>query len=323
MTQRAKWAILGTGAVANRFATALGNLGDQAELVAVGSRKQASAEAFGSKYHIPKRFAGYEQVAADPEVEIVYIGTPHEYHRRDAAMCLEAGKHVLCEKAFTINAREASELIGIARRKKLFLMEAMWTRFFPIHARIRELLADGIIGSLHGLIIHHKYAAAADPEGTFDKRMGMGTFLDQGPYGVGLAYSLLGPVESVAGLATFGGKGVNTQTSYILKHREDRLSTVINSRITVDVKEAVVYGAEGKIEILDPWYKPTVMIVSIKGKEPERVEIPLSGYIGYEYEALAVIDCIQQGKTECEIMPLDETLAILKTMDTIRKQWKL
>lgn len=323
MTQRLKWAILGTGAVANRFAVALGNIADQAELAAVGSRLQATAEAFGDKYHVPRRYAGYDQVAADPDIDIVYIGTPHEFHRRDAAMCLEAGKHVLCEKAFTINALEAAELIALSRRQGLFLMEAMWTRFFPIHVRVRELVTEGAIGPARGLIIHHNYMAAIDPEGMFDPRMGMGTFLDQAPYGVGLAYSLLGPVEQVAGLATFGDRGINTQTSYILRHSGDRLSTVINSRNTVDVKEAVVYGADGKIEIHDPWYKPTAMTLHRKGKSLERVEVPLTGYVGYEYEALAVMDCVRQGQTECGVMPLDETLAILTTMDRIREQWSI
>lgn len=323
MTQRMRWAILATGAVAKRFASALRNIADQAELVAVGSRTQATADAFGDKYAIPRRYGSYEQVAADPEVDVVYIGTPHEFHRRDVAMCLEHGKHVLCEKAFTVDAREAAELIDLARRRKLFLMEAMWTRFFPIHVRLRELLAAGVIGELAGLIVHQNYMAAVDPAGTYERRMGMGTFLDQAPYGVGLAHSLLGPIEEVAGLATFRGRGINTQTAYILRHAGDRLTTVIDSRISVDVKEAIVYGSEGKVTVHDPWYKPFAMTVTALGQAPQRIAMPLNGFMGYEYEAMAVMNCIRQGRTECAEMPLNETLATLQVMDQIRQQWKL
>jgi predicted dehydrogenase len=323
MTQRLRWAILGTGTVARRFAAALRNIADQADLVAVGSRQQATADAFGDQYGIRWRYASYEQVAANPDVDVVYIGTPHEYHRRDAAMCLELGKHVLCEKAFTVNAREAGELIHLARRRNLFLMEAMWTRFFPIHVHLRELLAEGVLGSLGGLTVHHNYTAGSDPPGTYERRLGMGTFLDQAPYGVGFGHSLLGPVEAVAGLATFSPQGANLQAAYILRHAADRLTTVINSRVTVDVKEAIVYGSRGKIHIHDPWYKPSTLTVFLEGQAPQRVHLPLNGFIGYEYEALAVTECLRQGQTECDVMPLDATLATLQVMDQIRQQWTL
>jgi predicted dehydrogenase len=323
MPQKLRWGILGTGAVANRFARALRNIADQAELAVVGSRQQATADAFGDRYGIARRYGSYEQAAGDPELDVVYIATPHEVHRRDAALCLAHGKHVLCEKAFTVDAREAEALIGLARDRKLFLMEAMWTRFFPIHVRLRALLAEGVIGSPAGLVIHHNYCAAIDPAGTYDCRVGMGTFLDQAPYGVGLGHSLLGPVEAVAGLATFNDRGINTQASYVLRHSGDRLTTVINSRLTVDVKEAIVYGPRGKVIIHDPWYKPSAMTVCVHGQPPQEIVEPLNGYIGYEYEALAVMDCIRQGKTECDVMPLDETLATLRVMDQIRAQWKL
>ncbi|GAI81602.1 unnamed protein product, partial [marine sediment metagenome] len=143
MTDRMRWAILGTGKIANRFAQALNKIPERAELLAVGSRKQETADAFADEYGIPKRHIGYENVFSDPDVDIVYVGTPGVYHLRDVTGSLEAGKHVLCEKALTINAKDAAQLIDLARQKKLFMMEAMWTRFFPIHVRIRELLNEG------------------------------------------------------------------------------------------------------------------------------------------------------------------------------------
>ena len=237
-------------------------------------------------------------------------------------MCLEGGKHVLCEKAFTMNADEAEDIIELARKKKLFLMEAMWTRFFPIHVHIRKLLAEGAIGDVRGLVIHHNYMAAGDPEQSYDPKLGIGAFMDQTPYGVGLAFDYLGQPEGHAGIATHGDTGISYHVSYVLRHKGGNLTTVVSSRITTDLKEAIVYGDKGKIEIHAPWYKPTTMTVFNKdGSAPETIENPLDGYIGYEYEAIEVMDCIRAGKLESTIMPLDESLAMMKTIDSMRTTW--
>ena len=321
MTEKFRWAILGTGAVANRFAKALANITDQAELVAVGSRSQASADKFAAMYAIPTAHGSYQAVADDPNVDIVYIGTPHPFHHRDAKMCLEAGKHVLCEKAFTMNAAEAQDLINLARDKDLFLMEAMWTRFFPVHVKIRELLAEDALGDLQGMVIHHNYMGLPELPDVYPDELGMGTFMDQAPYGMGFAFSILGSPVRTTGIGTFGERGLNLQVSGVFEHEGGALTTWMASRTTYDVKDAVIFGSEGKIEVHDPWYKPTKMTVSIKGKDPEFIEFPLDGYVGYEYEALEVMNCIRDGKLESEIMPLDESLAVLKTMDSMRREW--
>ena len=322
MSEKLRWAILATGAVANRFATALKNIPEQAKLVAVGSRRWETAKAFAEKYDIPKSHGSYQELADDPDVDIVYIGTPHPVHHRDTIMCLKAGKHVLCEKAFAMNAGEAQEMIDLAREKNLFLMEAMWTRFFPIHARIREILAEGLLGELQGLVIHHNYMGLPELGEAYPPELGMGTFMDQAPYGVGFAYSVLGPPTRTKIITTFGPRGINYQTSGVFEHEGGTLTTWMASRTTYDVKEAVIFGSEGKIDLHAPWYKPTAMTLYVKGKEPERIEYPLDGFVGYEFEALEVMDCIRAGKTESEIMPLDETLAIMKTVDSMRAQWE-
>lgn len=154
MPEQMNWGILGTGKISTRFATALNNISEHAQLLAVGSRNQDTADAFGNKFSIPRRYTSYEQVAADPDIDIMYIGVPGVFHLRDVTMCLNHGKHVLCEKAFSINAKEAQTMINLAREKDLFLMEAMWTRFFPIHVRIRELLQEKIIGTANGITIN-------------------------------------------------------------------------------------------------------------------------------------------------------------------------
>jgi predicted dehydrogenase len=322
MHERVRWAILGTGKIANRFGTALNNISKRAQLLAVGSRSRERAEDFADRYSIPKRYTGYENVIADPDIDIVYIGTPGVFHHRDVTMCLEGGKHVLCEKPLTINAQEAESLIELARRKDCFLMEAMWTRFFPIHVRIRELLSQDAIGELRGLTANFIATVPADPKNRFyDVHLGAGVLLDLGSYGISWAYNLFGPPEEVTGLAFFGETGADYQSACILRHKGGRISTITASMISFDVKEAVVYGSQGKIVVHEPWYKPTAISVYHKGEVPKTVKFPLNSYNGYEYEALAVMDCIQDGKTECETMPLHETLEIIKIMDGLRAQW--
>ncbi len=322
MTDRMRWAILGTGKIANRFAYALNNIPERAELLAVGSRTEETGKAFAEKYNIPRYYVGYENVAADPDIDIVYIGTPDVFHLRDASMCLEAGKHVLCEKPLTMNAAEARKLIDLARARRLFLMEAMWTRFFPIHVRIRELLQEGVIGEIHGISINFVATAPYSPTNRFfDVNLGASVMMDTGSYGVSWAFNLLGRPEQVVSLASFGPTGCDDRSACILKHKNGAIVSIICSQISYDVKEAVIFGPKGKIEVHDPWYKPSAMTVHVAGKTPERIEMPLGKYNGYEYEALAVMDCIREGKTECPIMPLDETLAIMETLDLIRSQW--
>ncbi|RPH59709.1 MAG: gfo/Idh/MocA family oxidoreductase [Chloroflexi bacterium] len=322
MQKRYKWAILGTGKIANRFAASLNNIPERAELLAIGSRSAEAGNTFGDKYHIPKRYIGYEEVVADPEVDIVYIGTPGVFHKQHVSMCLEAGKHVLCEKAFTINAREAEDLIRLARRKKLFLMEAMWTRFFPIHVKIRELLASNAIGKINGMVVNFMAKPPFDVHNRFfDLGLGAGVLMDTGSYGISWAYSLLGKPEKVTGLAYFGESGADYSSASILKYPAGQIVTITCSQISYDAKEAVIFGSKGKIEVHDPWYKPTRMTLHIEGQKPEVFDMPLGNYNGYEFEACAVMDCIEQGKTECELMPLDQTLEIMKTLDEIRAQW--
>jgi len=317
-----RWAILGTGKIANRFAEALNNIPEKAELLAVGSRNQKTADAFAEKYNIPRRHIGYETVAADPDVDIVYIATPGVYHLRDVTLCLEHGKHVLCEKAFTINAKEAQKLVDLAREKKLFLMEAMWTRFFPVHVRIRELLDEKVIGQANGITINFLAKPPFDLNNRFfDVNLGAGVLLDTASYGVSWASSLFGNPEAVTGLAYFGESGADYQTSLVLRYSGGQLVSLMSSQISYDDKDAVLFGENGKIIVHSPWYKPTKMTVYTEDKEPELIEIPLNEYNGYEFEAMEVMNCIREGKMESEIMPLDETLEIMKTLDSVREQW--
>jgi predicted dehydrogenase len=316
------WAILGTGKIARRFAYALNNIPDKAQLLAVGSRTQATADAFADEFHIERRYAGYENAVADPDIDIVYVGTPGILHHRDAALCLEAGKHVLCEKVMCINAKETRDLVGLARRKDLFLMEAMWTRFFPVHVRLRELVAEGAIGPINGMVMLFAAQTPFDLKNRFfDVALGAGVLIDIGSYGVALTYNLLGKPDKVMGTAYFGESGADYQGTYILQYDAGPISTIVCSQTSYDVKEAFIYGPKGKIVIHDPWYKPTALTLHVEGKEPELCEYPLNGWNGYEYEAMHVMERIQAGHTESDVIPLDESIAIVGTLDELRAQW--
>ena len=320
--EKMRWGVLGTGKIATRFAEAINNIPEQAELVAVGSRKKETGDAFGDKFNIPRRYIDYEDVAADPEIDIMYIGTPGVFHLRDVTMSLNHGKHVLCEKAFSINAKEAQAMVDLAREKKLFLMEAMWTRFFPIHVQIREMINQKAIGKVNGITINFLAKPPFDLKNRFyDLNLGAGVLLDTASYGISWASSLFGEPEAVTGLASFGESGADYQTSLVLRYSGNQLVCLMSSQISYDDKDAVLFGSDGKIVIHSPWYKPTEMTLHVAGKEPELISMPLNGYNGYEYEAMEVMNCIKAGKTESEIMPLDETLSIMRTLDTVREQW--
>ena len=317
-----RWAILGTGKIGNRFAEALTHIPEQAELWAVGSRSLESANAFADKYKIPKRYDSYQAVVDDPQVEIVYIGTPGVFHARDMEMALKAGKHVLCEKAFTLNAVEAKRIIDLARQKHLFLMEAMWTRFFPVHVKIRQLLEEGAIGKPNGLSVHFIAQTPYDLENRFYRvDLGAGVLLDLASYGISLASSLFGKPNAVTGLPVFGESGADYQAGIVMTYPDGELATITSSQISYDVKDTVIFGKEGKIVIPEPWYKPTRLILHQRGKGPTEFDFPLNKFNGYEYEALAVMDSLDQRKTECTVMPLHETLEIMETMDELRQQW--
>ena len=322
MSKRMSWAILGTGKIANRFASSLNNIPDEAELLAVGSRTKEKGDAFAEKYNIPRRYVGYEDVVKDADVDIVYVATPGVNHKNDVMMCLAHGKHVLCEKALTINAQEAQEVINFARVKKMFLMEAMWTRFFPLHVKVRSLLRENVIGQVNALVINFTAKPPFDLDNRFfNLNLGASVLLDTGSYGISWAFSLLGKPEEVTGLAHFGELGADYQMAMLMKYQTGQLVSILSSQISYDYKEAVIIGTDGRIEIHDPWYKPEKMTIFRSGKEAEHLEFPLNGQAGYEYEALAVMDCINNGKTECDVMPLDESLEIAKTLDSLRASW--
>lgn len=323
MAEKMKWGIIGTGNIANQFATGLQAV-DDAELVAVGSRSQGSADAFGEKYNIPNRHASYEALATDPEVDAIYISTPHPYHKDNTLLCIENGKAVLCEKPFTVNAAEAVEVVSTAREKGVFLMEAMWTRFLPVMVRVREMLAAGTLGEIRYAHADFGFWIEFDAEHRlFNPQLAGGALLDVGIYPVSFASMVFGTQpQAVVSTAHMGQTGVDEQNSMIFSY-EGGASATLASAIRVDTtKGASICGDKGRIDIHPPFFVPTAFTFTPEGGEPETITPEFLGN-GYNYQAMEVAACIRAGKLESDIMPLDESIALMQTMDGIRAEWGL
>lgn len=320
MTDTLRWGILATGSIAHKFATGIGAL-DDAEIVAVGSRSREGADKFADEFDIPNRHDSYEALAADPDVDAIYIATPHSLHKENMLTCLDAGKAVLCEKPFTINAREAKEAIDFARERGIFLMEAMWTRYIPLMVEVRRMVADGMIGDLRMITGDFGYRAGFNAERrTFNPALGGGALLDVGIYPLSLASMLLGKPERIASMAELGETGVDEQSAMILGYEGGQLAVLHSAVRTSTPHDAVIMGTDGWIRIQPPFWIPTTMMLKLGGKDPEEIVIPFEGN-GYNYEADEVHRCLNEGKLESDIMPLDETLALMETMDQLRAQW--
>lgn len=318
-----RWGILGPGRIARKFAEGLKAV-DGARLVAVGSRDAARAGAFAAEFGAARAYGSYEQLAADPEVDAVYVASPHSGHCEHTLLCLNAGKAVLCEKPLAINEREARRMVEAARARDIFLMEAMWMRFMPVHARVREWIRGGAIGDPRMARAEFGFRGPDDPESRLlNPALGGGGLLDVGIYPLSFIFMALGSEpEAVAGFADIGRTGVDEQAVAVLKFGGGRLGHLSCGVRTLTAHSARVYGSEGMIEICPPfWQSKRVVLRRSNGKE-EVFESPHRAN-GYEYEAMEVGRCLEAGLKESPLMPLDESLALMRAMDTLREQWGL
>lgn len=311
-----RWGILGTGRIAGDFATGLQKV-DDAELVAVGSRTGDSARSFAAKFDIPNIHTGYEKLVRDEVVDVIYIATPHTLHKDNTILCLENGKAVLCEKPFTINAKEAAEVIALARSRRLFLMEAMWTRYIPAITRLRELLNQKVIGNVQIMLAGGAFIPDFDPEFyLFNHELGGGVLLDAGVYLISMASMVLGPPVKILAMGQLGKTGVDEHDAILLEHDNGALANLYVSLRGNSSPDLTLIGDKGKIYAHAPIFCPGKLTISIDGKD-EHIELPFEGN-GYQFEAMEVGRCLREGRTESAIMPLDETLQIMQTMDDIR-----
>jgi predicted dehydrogenase len=319
-----RWGILGTGDVASTFAQDL-QLLDDASLVAVGSRSQWSADAFGDRLGIRRRYGTYVDLVTDPDVDVVYVATPPSVHHEATLMALRASKPVLCEKPFMINAAEADEVIAVARQQNLFLMEAMWTRFLPHMVRIRELLASGLLGDVRILTADHGQRFVADARHRlFAPQLGGGALLDLGIYPISFASLVLGSPRRITAVSDPTGTGVDATTSMLFQYAEGQHAVLTATLEARSSNRASIVGSDARIEIDSTWFAPTsfTLIRPGPGRDVERFEAPQVGR-GLHHQAVEVARCLRTGLTESNRMPLDESASIMATLDEVRRQIRL
>jgi len=319
VTEPLRWGLIGTGGIAATFAADL-ELTDSGVAVAVGSREMDSADRFGDRFGVPNRHASYEAVVADPEVDVIYVATPHPFHHANAHLALGAGKPVLVEKAFTINAAEARDLVATARAEGLFLMEAMWTRFLPHIAQIRGLLDDGVLGEIVTVTADHGQWFAEDPEfRMFAPELGGGALLDLGVYPVSFASMVLGEPQRIVSVISPAFTGVDGQTSMVFGYATGAQAVLTCSLSAKSPTRAAIVGTEARIEIDGDFYAPTSFTLISRSGEQTRFDAPHEGR-GLRHEADEVARCLREGLLESPLMPLDESVSIMATMDAVLAQ---
>ena len=323
MTNKIKWGIIGTGHISGKFATALALL-PEAKLVAVASRNLERAKEFAEKFDIPKAYGSYEELANDPDIAVVYIGTPHTFHLKNSVLCMRKGKAVLCEKAFAMNASEAREMVRVARQENVFLMEAMITRQVPLIRKVLDWIKSGRIGEPR-MIRASRCARGEFKPGArqLNPELGGGSLLDVGVYVISFASMIFQkpPVEAV-GLGYIGDWGSDEQGVAVLKYDQGEMADLSFALRTAAVNEAYVFGTAGYIKLDDVFAVPTKATLFIDKKEVEVIEEPIIGN-GLNYEAVEVMRCLRLGLKESPYMPLDESIRIMEIMDQIRKPWKM
>ena len=322
MSDKIRWGLIGLGLISRKFANGLALVPD-AEIYAVASRSQEKADAFGAEYGATKCYGSYEDLANDPDVDVAYIGTPNNYHLPHSLLCLNAGKHVLCEKPFAVNAQEAKVMIDCAREKNLFLMDAFWTRYFPAMHKVRELLADKVIGDVMLVTADFGGRSPVVPEKRhFNPDLAGGALLDVGSYCLQFASMIYGkqPADIVSQVA-IGETGVDEFSVVVCKYSDDEMATMTSAIRLGTPHEARIMGSKGYIAIPNFWH-PSELTVVLSGQEPKTLRFEYEGE-GFQFEAIEVGICIRAGMTESAIYTLDETLGIMETLDRIRADWGL
>lgn len=313
-----RWGILGPGGIARAFTSDLRTAGRV--VTAVGSRSAETAAAFAAEYDIPHAHGSYEALVADEDVDIIYIATPHPFHAEQAILALEAGKHVLVEKPFTLTAPEAARVRDVARERGLLAMEAMWTRYLPHMVRIRELVAEGALGDVRAVFADHTQKISSDPTHRLNAiELGGGALLDLGIYPISFAWDILGAPTVVSAQAHLGETGADIEVATIFTHESGALSTTLSAARSAGPNSASIVGTEARIDIDSVWYNATSFrLVAPDGTLLESFESAIDGR-GMQYQAIAAEQYIAGGLTDSDILPIDETVAIMGTLDEVRR----
>lgn len=314
-----RWGILGPGRIAHKFAADLLTLPD-AKLWAVASTDAGRAAEFAGQYNIPHHYGRYEDLLTCPDLDVVYVATPHVLHHENALMLLNGGIAVLGEKPFAMNAEQVQQMVDTARQRGVFLMEALWSRFMPALQLVEEKLKSGAIGPVTLLKADFGFPAPFLPDKRlFNKSLGGGALLDIGIYPLFLAYWLMGMPDRIEATATFGETGVDEQCAILLHYADGRLA-VLDSTLRAKTQcEAYIYGPDGHLHVPTRWHETQSLTVAPNDREPETISFARETF-GYTYEAQHVMDCLRDGRTESPLWSLTDSLNLMQLLDTVRSR---
>jgi predicted dehydrogenase len=312
-----RWGILATGKIADTFANDLALLDDNV-LTAVGSRRPDASRAFAERHGATRAHGSYEELAADPEVDVIYVATPHSRHLDDVRMCFAAGKNVLCEKALTMNATDSAALVAEARSLGLFFAEAMWTRTNPNVRRLREIASSGALGDVVQVRAELGFAPRTQTARLWDPALGASALLDVGIYPLTFAHLLLGEPVGIAAAGVLSDQGIDLSGGATLTYASGAVASIAWTQMAQGNNDAVVAGPDGRIEVPARFHE-TIGFDLVQGDERTPTRLPVTGR-GYAHEIEEVAACLRAGLTESPLLPLDETVSIQRQMDDILAQ---
>ena len=313
--------ILAAGGIARKMAQTVTGTDCGVRPYAVAARDGARADAFAKEFGFEKSYAGYDALLADPDVDMVYVATTHNFHKENVRAALEAGKHVLCEKPMTTNERDARELFALAKEKNLLLAEAVWTRCMPFVPALRASIESGAIGRVR-LLTANMGAKLAEKERIARPELAGGVLLDFAMYTLTLADLVLGaPLTDPTGVCVKNDAGMDIQDAITMVYPDGAVASLSATGCAQSDNRAVIYGEKGRIEFTDFWY-PQELSVMVDGRDVKRLPLPFDA-TGYEYEVREFVRTVEKGETECPSLPASATLRILHQMDKLRGDWDI
>ena len=312
-------AILGAGKIAETMARTIAGLED-VKAYAVASRDMDKAKDFAEKFGFEKAYGSYEEMLADPQIGLVYVATPHSHHFDHCKLCIEAGKPILCEKAFTANAEQAEELCRLAKEKNVFMTEAIWTRYMPFLATMKEVIASGVIGAPCLLTGNLGYTLN-HVQRMQDPALAGGSLLDLGVYAINFASMIFGTeVEKVSSVCTYTDTGMDEQNSITIIFKDKKMAVLNSTMMGMSDRKGIIYGSKGFIVVENINNFESMKVFNEQYKEIASYQRP-DQITGYEYEVIASKKALEEGRLECEEMPHEETIRVMKMMDALRHEW--
>lgn len=319
MKQPVRWGILGPGKIADKFASAFSQV-PEAKLYAVASRDEQRGKAFAEKFNIPKTYSSYDQLLADPLIDIVYVATPHTFHHEQTLLCLNNKKAVVCEKPLTLSAKQTLELVAAAQANNTFLMEGMWARFFPALIKVLDLIEQDSIGEIKFLRADFGFAAPHDLDHrVFNLTLGGGAQLDVGVYPLFLALLIGGVPNTIQAVSKLAVTGADETTVAQLNFENGIIAHILSSVVADTPKQAEIFGSKGSITLETPWHKSQEVRLKKNNEELETFQFPFEG-VGFHYELRHATECIQMGLKESKLMPLSLSIQMAKAADEILRQ---